>query len=539
MAGSVRYLLQRASHYHARIRVPVALQPIVGKVELLTPLGSDRRAALRRLPGAVAALQDRLDRARASLAQGTRPRAARPRPLDPEEMARIHYARAVESDSFFRNADRRYAAGFVDEDHVRRLRLIISGSATDEEIKQSIGLVIEYFRRRGNHSHTEGSPGWRGLARIIGQAELEGLRVTAARDDGDPDPVPPPFLEPKEPAPPDPPAGLRIGDIFEGYRKELQAAGKARNAEHRWKPIVNDLVDFLGHDRAARVTRGDALRWKDKLLADDLAPKTVRDMYVATARAAFGWGLANELVAINPFASIKVIVPRKVLGRERGYNDAEAIAVLKAARAYATDSAQELPQTVAAKRWAPFLAAYTGARITEITQLRAEDVKAKDGIDYVRITPEAGTVKSGLYRDVPLHPHLIELGFLDYVKSVGTGALFFRGGRREGRASPASVVASKVGKWVRSLGTAPEIQPNHGWRHRLKTQGRELGIDPRVLDAIQGHAARTAGDDYGDVTLKAKASVIRKLPAYKLDDVAADESEPVGDSRHPAAAVNG
>jgi hypothetical protein len=60
------------------------------------------------------------------------------------------------------------------------------------------------------------------------------------------------------------------------------------------------------------------------------------------------------------------------------------------------------------------------------------------------------------------------------------------------------------------------VQPNHGWRHRLKTQGRDLGIDARVLDAIQGHAPRTAGEDYGDVSLKAKAAAIERLPRYSL-----------------------
>jgi site-specific recombinase XerD len=43
----------------------------------------------------------------------------------------------------------------------------------------------------------------------------------------------------------------------------------------------------------------------------------------------------------------------------------------------------------------------------------------------------------------------------------------------------------------------------HGFRHRFKTIGLEAGISTRVLDAIQGHAARTAGDSYGDVTVKA------------------------------------
>lgn len=172
----------------------------------------------------------------------------------------------------------------------------------------------------------------------------------------------------------------------------------------------------------------------------------------------------------------------------------------------------------AAKQWVPLLGAYSGARVGELCQLRAEDVRQDDGIHYIRITPDAGTVKSGMFRDVPLHDHVVGEGFLDFVKKSGSGPLFYRSRPRRGKTSPAETVAGRLGKWLRALGVIPEqIQPSHAWRHRLKTVGRELGADPRVLDAVQGHAARTAGDDYGDVTLKAKHTFIKKLPRYEIE----------------------
>jgi hypothetical protein len=44
----------------------------------------------------------------------------------------------------------------------------------------------------------------------------------------------------------------------------------------------------------------------------------------------------------------------------------------------------------------------------------------------LRITPEAGTVESGTYRLVPLHPHLIGQGLPEFVRSRPEGPLFFR-----------------------------------------------------------------------------------------------------------------
>ena len=165
------------------------------------------------------------------------------------------------------------------------------------------------------------------------------------------------------------------------------------------------------------MTRRDAIRWRDDLLKT-LAPKTVRDSYLATARAAFAWAADNLDLVQNPFAGVKVRLAKRVMNREKGFHAEEALAILKASREY-FGSARETETMTAAKRWTPLLAAYTGARIGELTQLRAEDVRRDGSIDYIRITPEAGTVKSGLYRDVPLHPHIVEERFLDFVKSEG------------------------------------------------------------------------------------------------------------------------
>lgn len=49
-----------------------------------------------------------------------------------------------------------------------------------------------------------------------------------------------------------------------------------------------------------------------------------------------------------------------------------------------------------------------------------------------------------------------------------------------------------------------------------RTLAREQGRSDRIADAIQSHAGRTASDDYGDVSLIAKARVIDALPDYDL-----------------------
>lgn len=73
--------------------------------------------------------------------------------------------------------------------------------------------------------------------------------------------------------------------------------------------------------------------------------------------------------------------------------------------------------------WFPILGLLTGARINEIAQLLVSDVKRHKGVWIIHITDDGHQMKrvktdSGR-RMIPLHPKLIDLGFLDYVESVG------------------------------------------------------------------------------------------------------------------------
>jgi integrase len=126
-------------------------------------------------------------------------------------------------------------------------------------------------------------------------------------------------------------------------------------------------------------------------------------------------------------------------------------------------------------------------------------------------------VKTGQFRDVPIHPHLIEMGFLDYVKTR-TGPLFYDPARGRG-GSAANPISKKAGErlaaWVRKLGIDDVgVDPNHGWRHSFKTRGRACGMRESVLDAIQGHAPRTEGGKYGGYTIEMKASELKLFPRY-------------------------
>lgn len=153
----------------------------------------------------------------------------------------------------------------------------------------------------------------------------------------------------------------------------------------------------------------------------------------------------------------------------------------------------------------------------QIAKAGTEAVRQQGEHCVIRISPEAGSVKTGVYRDVPLHRQIIDLGFLDFVKSTKPGPLFHNAAKPEKYLGGARVTAGRLSEWMNRAGLVPYgVQPSHGWRHRFKTLGRELGLSDRIVAAVQGHAGRTAGDGYGDVSVMAMARVIGALPDYEL-----------------------
>lgn len=309
---------------------------------------------------------------------------------------------------------------------------------------------------------------------------------------------------------------------FDGYAAESKLAPATIK---RWTGILSALEARMGTDDLAVVGRSDLLAWKAELLASGKDPRTVRDAYFAATKAVLGWAFENGRLATNPAVGIVVKVPDKARTRDRDLTDREAQLILAA-----TFEPQDprLAQTHAdARRWVPWLCAYTGARVNEMTQLRAEDVRCEDGIWLVRITPEAGRVKTGRWRDVPIHPHLLDQSFIEFVVRRRGKPLFYAPERtRIGTAAnpPYKKVGERLAAWVRSIGvTDPEVDPNHGWRHRFKTVGRRAGIEPAILDAIQGHAPRTEGEHYGRYPVDVLSAAINRMPRYPV---------PVGPSLH-------
>jgi integrase len=311
-------------------------------------------------------------------------------------------------------------------------------------------------------------------------------------------------------------------DCWKLFELWVAAVKPAAATVSRWRGVLLQLGTAFAGRSAGSITPDEAQEWVDKLIGAERSAGTVRDVWVVAARTVFGWAIDRKLVKRNPFKEVRVSVPKKKVSRpHKAFNADEIKTILRASLAVA-DTADARAAT---RRWVPWLCAYTGARVGEITQLRGVDVREQEGVWVINITPEAGTVKTGQGRVVPLHAHLIDQGFRDFIVSRRKGPLFYDAVKGEPRVSVATNptkpryvrARERLAQWIRSLGVDDkEISPNHAWRHSFKQIAARNDISDGMSDYITGHAPSTVARGYGAPTVSDMAKALQKFPRYEV-----------------------
>jgi integrase len=222
---------------------------------------------------------------------------------------------------------------------------------------------------------------------------------------------------------------------------------------------------------------------------------------------------------LNPFAGIKVEgVKAWKEDDERGFDPEQALTILSAT--VATPSHLVSAEMKAARRWVPWICAYTGARVNEITSLLPSDIQNIAGYWCFVLRPEI--TKGKRLRRIPVHKHLIEQGFIEYVKQrreLGK-PLFYEPARARGGkgANPQwHKVAERLGEWVRQSLKVTGVQPNHGWRHLWREIVRGTMMKPELCDYMCGHESRSGtGARYGKRKVPDLAKQMALFPRFKV-----------------------
>lgn len=291
------------------------------------------------------------------------------------------------------------------------------------------------------------------------------------------------------PAPPKP-APLTLRQV---YQKWLASKKPSNDTASTCQRAVVLFEECLGSDTDLRTlnrAKGDEFRsW---LLTKKATSKTSRDRFT-WVKSLLKYATRDlEALPRSPWEGLDIA--HKTTARRRPWTQQE----LKTLFSHALFTRYELPKEYkagkAAAYWIPLIGLYTGARISELAQLRVCDVKTSGTVPMLSITDEGEgqQVKTtASVRTIPIHADLVRLGLLDYVTMVqksGATSLWpdlkFRNGK------PGGYISEWFGIFRKAVGLTAQYPDFHCFRHTVRTVMSQTGIDHKVQDQVTGHTSQ-------------------------------------------------
>jgi integrase len=344
--------------------------------------------------------------------------------------------------------------------------------------EESSERIYTYYPARYGHSS--------------GHAIGSGVRIVK----WDPDEVFAADLKPMQGAPADKPVSFT----------EILAIWKLENDNvdtfKKFTRMMAALAKSTGTDDATKITPRQIVKFETSLRqADKLHPNTISN-YMAAFNAVFTFAKRKFMIDVNPMVDVKV--PGKVETNILPYTP-EQVRLIVA-------EAQKLRIEL---YLCAIVQAYTGVRISEIANRKISEIRQEQGV-WCLVIPSGKTPSSK--RIIPLHQAVLKV-LLPYRQSVidqhGEGLLFpdLPGGSK---GEPGAYATRELCKWIRDekrgVGiTDKKIQPNHSYRHYVKSQLYTAKVDVKTRDMICGHGTNVARKyEHGDIEQMLEA--IQKLP---------------------------
>ncbi len=161
--------------------------------------------------------------------------------------------------------------------------------------------------------------------------------------------------------------------------------------------------------------------------------------------------------------------------------------------------------------WLFVLGLTSGARLEEVGQARVQDVKVDAGIMYIDIDdlmdeeansslPEKSVKTTGSRRIIPIHEHVLSLGFSGYVDALRDAGseLLFPDLRPSTFGKLTKEASRRLNRYINAVVSTDKRLVFHSLRHRFKDEGRGADVQERVLDQLCGHVPATVGGRYGE-----------------------------------------
>lgn len=319
-----------------------------------------------------------------------------------------------------------------------------------------------------------------------------------------------------------------LSDVTKLYTERLSIVGtKTQETNISW---WDKLVHFCGDKPLEQVTSNDIYLFLEHRLNDAVKPWSMKyeSKVISGLRVAFSIAQARGLCQRNPAAELQMMplissAEEKKRKKPRKRYSLGQLNNIFASSWYdpsATNWRERMKWDLGARYWVPLLGLYHGFRVREALQLKVtdivlgacplltlqvddseedEDQESEKGIAL----PKRSLKNEATKRTIPIHPQLITLGFIEFVKSAKTE----HGPRAPLFPSSLPERSSKKPKWGRAYEQrfVPFVRDvlgfgagygNHSFRHTLEDKLRDTQLDEKWPPGLgQFYTGRTLPSD--------------------------------------------
>ena len=283
---------------------------------------------------------------------------------------------------------------------------------------------------------------------------------------------------------------------------------KETSGDEKWRSFMRRIVALLGtifeagvHTQIDKITRDDAIRWRDMMIAEDYAQETVNKHYTNIKALIGRMYDVLEIQRRNPFNALEIKFDRKQSARDlKDPFTAEQEALVRAT----------LPKMNREAQLVTHLMLTTGCRVKEACTLMREDIVLDVEIPHIIIRPNDRndwTIKGTFSRKVPV----VDPETLALLREFPDGPTRYQG--RNG----ATNCSTAINKVLRNngIGESGGRVSLYSARHTVKKKLLTVQATEYVIDEILGHSDGKAKDSYGDgVPLEVTAEWLRAALAH-------------------------
>lgn len=309
--------------------------------------------------------------------------------------------------------------------------------------------------------------------------------------------------------------GTKLETAKDMFLKERAATLRSATM-NKHRGVLKAFIETTGNLDVAMITSQIVNEYKQKQLEAGRKATTINDQ-MSILKGFFAYCISNKIARMeNPADGVNIVGAQNQAQSYEPFTQDELERIFQPAF---FRKQMDTPDFY----WGPLLALFTGARAEEIASLDLKQIENIKGVVVIDIL-DGKTVNAR--RKVPVHRHLIYLGFLSYVeemRAAGYTKLFphLKNGKNGYKKNMCRMFGTYLDK--PEVNIVDPLKVFHSLRHTVVTKLTDAGVNDGLKKALVGHDVDTktsAHDDYihaSSLTIPNLEIAINKLEYEGLD----------------------